>query len=168
LHFLAQEFIAGQLDKSRDELHTIDSKISVFHSAAATFYSPSDPSGNYGMRHERICATPSWRGREARYDCAFVVEDDRNPGMMGMNVTLLRALKARRWRREGVRLLGKSTGAMASLRQQGYSLVLRWTSKPGRCLIRQSKRSCSEAVKEKPVSDRPLTCMTYEGFHKER
>ena len=42
-----------------------------------------------------------------------------------------------------------------SLRQQGGSLVLRWTSKLGRCLTQQSKRSCSEATTEKAISDKP-------------
>src|SRR5712672_4425550 len=35
------------------------------------------------------------------------------------------------------------------------SLVLRWTSKLGRCLTRQSKRICSEATTEKAISDKP-------------
>ncbi|KAJ6454819.1 hypothetical protein C8R45DRAFT_1188893 [Mycena sanguinolenta] len=35
--------------------------ISVFHSAVATFYAPSDPSGIRGMRRERIHSTPSWQ-----------------------------------------------------------------------------------------------------------
>jgi len=86
LHFLTLECVAAQLHKSPDELHQIDGKISVFHSAVATFFSPSDPSGIHGMRRERICSTPSWRGCEARHNCAFVVEDDTKPGMMGMNV----------------------------------------------------------------------------------
>jgi len=37
------------------------------------------------------------------------------------------------------------------------SLVLRWTSKLGRCLMRQSKRICSEATREKTVSDKSST-----------
>src|SRR5712672_730188 len=67
---------------------------------------------------------------------------------------------------EGVRLLGKSMGAMAGLRQPGGSLVLRWTSKLGYCLTRQSKRLCSEAVREKAISDKPSTWTTYKGFHR--
>jgi len=45
---------------------------------------------------------------------------------------------------------------MASLGDE-VSLVLRWTSKLGRCLTRQSKRSCSEATTEKAISDKPST-----------
>jgi len=43
------------------------------------------------------------------------------------------------------------------------SLVLRWTSKLGRCLTRQSKRSCSEATMEKAISDRPSTVLRTRG-----
>ncbi|KAH9982991.1 hypothetical protein BGW80DRAFT_1434184 [Lactifluus volemus] len=68
--------------------YTIDVK--VFHSAIATFFAPSDPSGVCGMRRERIRATPSWRGGGPRYDTVFVVEDDERPGMRGLNVARIR------------------------------------------------------------------------------
>src|SRR5712672_1665993 len=48
------------------------------------------------------------------------------------------------------------------------SLVLRWTSKLGRCLIRQSKRSCSEAVTEKAISDKTSTGLRTRGSLKEQ
>ncbi|KAJ7440651.1 hypothetical protein B0H11DRAFT_2292790 [Mycena galericulata] len=60
--------------------------ISVFHSATATFYAPSDPSGIRGMRRERIRSTPSWRKRGARRDCVFAVENQDQPGFRGMSV----------------------------------------------------------------------------------
>ncbi|KAI9443942.1 hypothetical protein H4582DRAFT_1791424, partial [Lactarius indigo] len=56
------------------------------HSAVATFFSSSDPCGTRGMRRERIRSTPSWRGHELRRNCAFIVEDDTQPGMLGMAV----------------------------------------------------------------------------------
>ena len=56
---------------------------------------------------------------------------------------------------EGVRLLGKSTGSYGKPETTGDSLVLRWTSKLGRCLTRQSKRIYSEATTEKAISDKP-------------
>lgn len=62
----------------------ISGKISVFHSAVATFFPPSDPSGIRGMRRERIRSTPSWHGHSRR-DCAFVVEDDTQEGFKGMS-----------------------------------------------------------------------------------
>jgi hypothetical protein len=49
-----------------------DGMISVFASAAANYYAPSDPSGISGMRREHIRSTSSWRQGPARYDCAFV------------------------------------------------------------------------------------------------
>ncbi|KAJ6463659.1 hypothetical protein DFH09DRAFT_1267437 [Mycena vulgaris] len=66
--------------------------ISVFHSAVATFYAPSDPSGLRGMRRERIRSTPSWRKHGARRDCAFAVEDQDKPGFRGMSVVRVKLL----------------------------------------------------------------------------
>lgn len=86
LHNMALECIATQMHTSTKDLPCITSKISVFSSAVATFYAPSDPSGKNGMRRERIRSMPSWRGRERRHDCTLVVMDDSQPGMMGMNV----------------------------------------------------------------------------------
>jgi hypothetical protein len=82
------ECIAGQLsiDLERTGMHPVDGKVSVYNSAVATFFSPSDPSSVRGMRRERIRSTSSWRGRGPRHDCAFVVEDDTKPGMKGMAV----------------------------------------------------------------------------------
>jgi len=80
------ECIAGQIGKDPDSIPPIKSKISVFHSAVATYFSPSDPSGIHGMRCKRIQSTPLWRGCKKRRDCAFISEDDLKPGMAGMSV----------------------------------------------------------------------------------
>src|SRR5712672_2167611 len=64
---------------------------------------------------------------------------------------------------KGFRLLGKSTGSYGEPEVTRCGLVLRWTSKLGRCLTRQSKRSCSEAVTEKAISDRPSTVLRTGG-----
>ena len=45
---------------------------------------------------------------------------------------------------------------MASLSDE-VSLVLRWMSKLGRCLTRQSKRICSKVTREKTVSNKSST-----------
>ena len=63
------------------EIHT---KISVFSSATATFYAPSDESGIRGMQRERIRSTHSWRNQGPRRDCALVVEDETKPGIKGL------------------------------------------------------------------------------------
>ena len=83
---MALECISMQLGQSIDDLLPINGKISVFHSATATFYAPSDSSGMHGIRRERIRSTPSWRGRGPHRDCAFIVEDETKPGMGGMAV----------------------------------------------------------------------------------
>lgn len=67
-------------------------RVSVFHSAVATFYVPSDESGIRGMRTERIRSTPSWRKHGPRRDCALVVEDQDKPGMKGMSVVRVKLL----------------------------------------------------------------------------
>ncbi|EDR03732.1 uncharacterized protein LACBIDRAFT_306911 [Laccaria bicolor S238N-H82] len=90
-----------------DQLHTDDgtssadipiqqcpyptSKVSVFHSAVATFYAPSDKSGIWGMRTECIRSTPSWQ-KHRPHDCALVVEDQDKPGMRGMSVVQVKLL----------------------------------------------------------------------------
>jgi hypothetical protein len=51
-------------------LPEIISPISVFHSASATFYAPSDLSGTHGIRREIIRLTPLWRRKDPRRDCA--------------------------------------------------------------------------------------------------
>ncbi|KAF8174181.1 hypothetical protein K438DRAFT_2049994 [Mycena galopus ATCC 62051] len=69
-----------------DAFELATTPISVFHSAIATFYAPSDRSGIPGMRRERIRSTPSWRKHGPRRDCAFAVEDQQKPGFRGMSV----------------------------------------------------------------------------------
>ena len=46
------ECIVKQLGIDPDDIGPFDSNISVFHSAVATFYSPSDPSNTHGMQWE--------------------------------------------------------------------------------------------------------------------
>src|SRR5712672_1948352 len=64
-----------------------------------------------------------------------------------------------------VRLLDKSTESYGKPAMTRCRLVLRWTSKLGRCLTRQSKRSCSEATTEKTISDKSSTG-NVRGFQK--
>jgi hypothetical protein len=60
------------------------SKVSVFHSALATFYAPSDISGMRGMTRECIHARPQWRKGSHRHDTIFVNSDPSLPGMRGL------------------------------------------------------------------------------------
>jgi hypothetical protein len=70
----------------------IEDPVYIYHSAVATFFAPSDISGMRGMRRERIHACPSWRGKEKRYDCAFVVEDEAESGMRGLAIVRVKLL----------------------------------------------------------------------------
>jgi len=66
-----------------------DSKISVFHSATATFRAPSNPSGPGGMYREVIRSTPSWSKGDIsnpRRDCVFVDVGNEGIGMSGLLV----------------------------------------------------------------------------------
>ncbi|KAF8806107.1 hypothetical protein BYT27DRAFT_7224463 [Phlegmacium glaucopus] len=77
---LACRFLFDQLNKnssvtsddvSLEDCPVISSKISVFHSAVASFFAPSD---ECGLR------------KALRWDCVFVVEHEDKPGMCGMNI----------------------------------------------------------------------------------
>ncbi len=67
-----------------DDCPEIHTKISVFSSATATFFAPSDESGIRGMRRERIRSTHMWRNQGPRRDCALVVKDETKPGIKGL------------------------------------------------------------------------------------
>ncbi|RDX41934.1 hypothetical protein OH76DRAFT_1475557 [Lentinus brumalis] len=66
-------------------------RVKVYHSAIATFYAPSDPSGIGGMHREYIRATPSWRKGSSRYDCVFVGKDASLDGFRGLHAARVRA-----------------------------------------------------------------------------
>jgi hypothetical protein len=61
-------------------------RITVYSSAVATFYAPSDISGVGGMRKERIHAVKSWRKGPGRYDTVFVNTNPAAEGMLGLDV----------------------------------------------------------------------------------
>ncbi|KAH9848231.1 hypothetical protein C2E23DRAFT_740030, partial [Lenzites betulinus] len=65
-------------------------RISVFPSALAVFYTPSDLSGIKGMKRERIRACMLWRSSPARNDCVFVDDDEALPGFQGLAVVRIR------------------------------------------------------------------------------
>lgn len=61
-------------------------RVSIFKSAVAMFYAPSDQSGVGGMIRQRIRATKKWRQGPPRYDTVFVQKDADLDGMRGMDV----------------------------------------------------------------------------------
>lgn len=66
--------------------YTITSPISVFHSAIATFYAPSDLSGIGGMHTEWIRSSPNWRKSYARHDTVLMEKDPDVRGIQGLHV----------------------------------------------------------------------------------
>ncbi|KAJ7916694.1 hypothetical protein B0H13DRAFT_2231598 [Mycena leptocephala] len=87
---LSSDKYPDENDASEDDFDISQYPISVYHSAIATFYAPSDPSGIRGMRRERIRSTPKWRKHGPRRDCAFVVENEMEHGFRGMSVVRVR------------------------------------------------------------------------------
>ncbi|KAI0644717.1 hypothetical protein C8Q79DRAFT_913020 [Trametes meyenii] len=67
-----------------------NSSVTVFPSAIATYYAPSDPSGPRGMRREWIRSVASWRGGGPRRDCVFVAQDSTQLGFRGLLVARVR------------------------------------------------------------------------------
>jgi hypothetical protein len=65
-------------------------RISVFHSAVARFFAPSDLCGAGGMYQERIRSNPNWREEHGRYDTVLVEIDSDLVGMPGMVIGRVR------------------------------------------------------------------------------
>jgi hypothetical protein len=91
---LIRRFLFNQLHPnvplSGDEVNlnicpTFSGNIHVFHSALATFYTPSDLLGISGMHCQRIRATPLWQNSHGRYDCMFLEKDPTLPGFRGLH-----------------------------------------------------------------------------------
>ena len=95
---LTEQFLQHQLstplqvDSSLDDVSRIIGPVSVFHSASANFFAPSDQSGIRGMRREIIRSTPKWRQKYERRDCVLIVEDHERRGMRGMIVGQVKLL----------------------------------------------------------------------------
>lgn len=77
-----------------------DEPLTVYYSAASTFYAPSDPCGIGGMHREIIRANPAWRTRHPRFDCVFVNKANAAPGLLGMEVARVRMFFAFTYRRQ--------------------------------------------------------------------
>jgi hypothetical protein len=89
LLYMAQQFLFEQLHPDLPPpLHfaPFHAHLSVFHSAIATYYAPSDSSGVGGMHRDRIRSCPSWRNGPPRYDCLFAEKDPELRGMRGLHV----------------------------------------------------------------------------------
>ncbi|KAG1860203.1 hypothetical protein DFJ58DRAFT_840085 [Suillus subalutaceus] len=65
-------------------------KLTLYTSAIATFFAPSDVSGIGGMCYERIHAVDTWRNGPGRYDCVFISTDPTVEGMRGFDIAQVR------------------------------------------------------------------------------
>lgn len=74
-------------DVAVDNCPRFDGRISVYHSATARFYAPSDLCGSGGMHRERIRSNPHWHGAYARRDTVYINVDSDLPGMLGMIIS---------------------------------------------------------------------------------
>ena len=97
---LTRHFLFYQLDPTSaiepDQLTLItclmiwDVKVSIYHSATATFHAPSNPSGPGGMYREVIRSMPFWPRGDIPglcQDCVFInVGNSENLGMKGLLV----------------------------------------------------------------------------------
>ncbi|KAF8261270.1 hypothetical protein EI94DRAFT_1789551 [Lactarius quietus] len=84
-----------------EECPAFDGAIKVHHSAVARFYAPSDLSGSGGLRHERIQSMPNFFGHPRR-DTIFVVTNDSQPGMKGMEIGHVLLFFSFEYRREKI------------------------------------------------------------------
>lgn len=99
LKLLIRRFLFAQMHPDEDELEASNlpmvrssMKISVFHSATATFSAPTDPSSHQGVKRDQIRAHPNWRGQGPRKDTVLVVTDANEPGMLGMDIARVHLL----------------------------------------------------------------------------
>ncbi|OBZ68295.1 hypothetical protein A0H81_11950 [Grifola frondosa] len=86
------------LEVSLQDCPEFDEKISVFFSAASTFYAPSDPSGVGGMHREHLRVTPMWWGIAPHFDCAFVNYHPDLDGIHALGVVQIRLFFSFRFR----------------------------------------------------------------------
>ena len=71
---------------------SFESRISVYHTMTAVFYSPSDPSSLRGMHRECIQSNPHWRKHLPRHDTVFVERDPTRLGIRRFDIVRVLAL----------------------------------------------------------------------------
>ena len=84
-----------------DDCPKFDGRISVYRSATATFYAPSELAGPGGMHSEIIRCAPGWRNEYDRFDTVLIQNEDNTSGMRSMVVGRVICLLA--FVHEGVR-----------------------------------------------------------------
>ncbi|KAG1737260.1 hypothetical protein EDB19DRAFT_1895859 [Suillus lakei] len=93
-HFLHDQCHAdsdsSSSDSSRSALPEIYKKITLYTSAVAAFFAPSDLLGIGSMCYERIRTVGTWRNGPGCYDCVFVSTDLSANGMHGLDIARVR------------------------------------------------------------------------------
>ena len=92
LFFLDQTCASPDFDMlpMDDQPPKIDNLITLYPSAVATYFAPSDLSGIGGMHSECICATLNWRKEGPCYDAVFVNTNPDEDGMQGLDVACIK------------------------------------------------------------------------------
>ena len=78
------------MDDSDNQLPEIDDLITLYPSAVATYFAPSNLSGIGGMHSEHIHATSNWRNEAPRYDTVFVNTNPNKDGMRGLDIARIK------------------------------------------------------------------------------
>ena len=78
------------MDDSDNQLPKIDDLITLYPSALATYFAPSDLGGVRGMHSEHIHATSNWRNEGPCYDTIFVNTNLNKDGMCGLDIARIK------------------------------------------------------------------------------
>lgn len=96
--FLYDQLYADEDHSSEDVSELLwpsfQGRLSLYHSAKAVFYAPTELSGISGMHHEIIRSNPTWRGEYGRRDTVLINLDPSEPGFRGMIVGRVQAFLA--------------------------------------------------------------------------
>ncbi|EMD36420.1 hypothetical protein CERSUDRAFT_52595 [Gelatoporia subvermispora B] len=89
----------SELEIPLSECPKVNGPVHVYHSAAATYYAPSDACGVGGMHREHIRATPSWYGGDARFDVVLTEPQSGSDSINGLSVARTKLLFSFRHKR---------------------------------------------------------------------
>lgn len=89
--FLFHELYPDVTSAASNSFPAFNARVSVHPSALAFFRAPSDLCGTKGISSERIRAVDTWQKGAGRYDCIFVETDPNALGMLGLDVSQVKA-----------------------------------------------------------------------------
>jgi hypothetical protein len=83
---LLKDFLNRQETVAHDFPENFSPCLTIYPSAKATFYAPSDPSETGGMQSECIRTVASWRGGPSHYDTVFIPSHNSQPGFRAFSI----------------------------------------------------------------------------------